>query len=88
MRLLNWFCLGFTTKALAYEPFDRRLTRSRAHKTRHQAGHPVRRSDRYQKYVPARVVDIQNEEADEEEYVWSKERFNLRRISVYFRASL
>ena len=87
MKLLNWIGLGFTTKALAYEPFDRRLTRSRAHKTRHQAGHSVRRSDRHQKYVPARVVDIQNEEADAEEYVWSKERFNLRRFSVYFRPS-
>ena len=87
MKLLNWIGLGFTTTALAYEPFDRRLTRSRAHKTRHQAGHPVRRSDRYQKYVPARVVDIQNEEADTEEYVWSKERFNLIRVSVYIRPS-
>lgn len=74
MRVFNWIGLGLTTKALAYEPFEHRLTRSRA-RSRHQSGH--RRSDRYQKYVPARVSDIQNEEADEEEYVWSKERFNL-----------
>lgn len=80
MRVFNWIGLGLTTKALAYEPFDRRLTRSRAHKTRHQAGHSVRRSDRYQKYVPARVADSQNDEVDEEEYVWSKERFNLEEI--------
>ena len=81
MRVFNWIGLGLTTKALAYEPFEHRLTRSRAHKSRHQSSHPIRRSDRYQKYVPAfrgpRVSDIQNEEADEEEYVWSKERFNL-----------
>ena len=80
MRVFNWIGLGLTTKALAYEPFDRRLIRSRAHKTRNQAGHSVRHSNRHQKYVPARVADIQNDEADEEEYVWSKERFNLEEI--------
>ena len=77
MRLFAWIGLGLTTKSLAYEPFDRRLTRSRAHKTRHRSSHQVRRSDQHQKYVPAIISDIQNEEAYEEEYVWSKERLTI-----------
>ena len=78
MKLLNWIGLGFTTKALAYEPFDRRLTRSRGHKTRHQTGHSVRRSDRHQKYVPARVVDIQNEEADNKSNSFFRRREDVK----------
>ena len=80
MRLFTWIGLGLTTRALAYEPFDRRLTRSRGHKSRHRSGHQVRRSDRYQKSVPAIVSNIQDEETNEEEYVWSKERFNCEYI--------